>query len=162
MSGDRRHWSGAFAWSWRNPTNPAEIGRDGPRLDNGAAAPLNIRLQGIDAPELGQPFGRVARDRLAAMAKGKTATIHATGKDRYGRVLATVEIEHDDLGRRLVAEGLAWHYTRYSDDAGLAAAERDARAAGSGLWGGREPVPPWEWRASEKARKANRGEPAGR
>jgi endonuclease YncB( thermonuclease family) len=111
-----------------------------------------IRLQGIDAPELGQPFGRVARDRLAALAKGKTATVHASGKDRYGRVLATVEVEHDDLGRRLVAEGLAWHYTRYSDDAGLTAAERDARAAGSGLWSDREPVPPWEWRASERNR----------
>jgi endonuclease YncB( thermonuclease family) len=32
-----------------------------------------IRLQGIDAPELGQPFGRVSRDQLAALAKGKTA-----------------------------------------------------------------------------------------
>ncbi len=82
-----------------------------------------IRLQGIDAPELGQPFGRVARDRLVALAKGKTPTIHTTGKDRYGRVLATVEIE------------------------------RDARAAGSGLWGDREPVPPWEWRAGAASMK---------
>lgn len=49
-----------------------------------------IRLQGIDAPERGQPFGTVARDRMAALAKGKTATIHAHGKDRYGRLLATV------------------------------------------------------------------------
>ena len=112
-----------------------------------------IRLEGIDAPELGQPFGRVSRDRLSEMVKGKTATIHHHGKDRYGRVLASVEIDGDDLGRRLVSEGLAWHYTRYSKDATLEAAERDARSAGSGLWADREPVPPWEWRAGEKDRR---------
>ena len=112
-----------------------------------------VRLEGIDAPELGQPFGRVARDRLAVLAKGKEATIHEHGKDRYGRVLASVDIEGDDLGHRLVAEGLAWHYTRYSKDAGLAAAERDARSAKSGLWADGEPVPPWAWRAGEKDRK---------
>ncbi|MFM8893699.1 MAG: thermonuclease family protein [Planctomycetia bacterium] len=112
-----------------------------------------IRLEGIDAPELGQPFGRVARDRLADLAKGKTATIHGHGQDRYGRLLASVEIEREDMGRQLVAEGLAWHYARFSKDASLAAAERDARAAGKGLWGDREPVPPWEWRASERDRK---------
>ena len=49
---------------------------------------------------------------------------------------------------------MAWHYTRYSKDARLAAAEREARAAGRGLWADREPVPPWEWRASERERKA--------
>jgi len=38
------------------------------------------------------------------------------GHDRYGRVLASVDIEGDDLGHRLVADGLAWHYTRYSKD----------------------------------------------
>lgn len=112
-----------------------------------------IRLEGIDAPELGQPFGRVSRDRLSALVKGKTLTIHQHGKDRYGRVLARVELDGDDLGRRLVSEGLAWHYTRYSQDATLGAAERDARSAKRGLWADREPVPPWEWRAGEKDRR---------
>jgi endonuclease YncB( thermonuclease family) len=35
----------------------------------------------------------------------------------------------------------------------LIAAEVEARAARRGLWGDREPVPPWEWRATEKGRK---------
>lgn len=118
-----------------------------------------IRLEGIDAPELGQPFGRVARDRLADLAKGKTATIHGHGQDRYGRLIASVEIGHDDVGRKLVAEGLAWHYARFSKDAALAAAEREARSGGKGLWGDRDPVPPWEWRASERDRKR---QPTGR
>ena len=58
-----------------------------------------------------------------------------------------------------MADGLAWHYVRYSKDARLAAAERDARAARRGLWADKAPVPPWEWRATERGRKAV---PAGR
>ena len=40
-----------------------------------------IRIDGIDAPERGQPFGTVARDRMTTLAKGKTATIHGHGND---------------------------------------------------------------------------------
>lgn len=54
------------------------------------------------------------------------------------------------------------HYVRYSKAAERAAAERDARAAGRGLWADREPVPPWEWRASERERKAAARRAAGR
>lgn len=113
-----------------------------------------IRLQGIDAPELGQPFGRASRDRLVALAKGKAATITPHGTDRYGRTIATVEVDHDELGHRLVTEGLAWHYTRYSHDATLDAAQRAARAARRGLWADKAPTPPWDWRASEKQRRS--------
>jgi endonuclease YncB( thermonuclease family) len=121
-----------------------------------------VRLQGIDAPERGQPFGTVARDRLAGLAMGKAVAVIGGKRDKYGRTLARVEIGGDDVGLRLVAEGLAWHYTRYSDDAGLAAAERAARAARRGLWADAAPVPPWEWRAARKARKAAQRQPAGR
>jgi endonuclease YncB( thermonuclease family) len=34
----------------------------------------------------------------------------------------------------------------------LAEIEAEARAARRGLWGDREAVPPWEWRAGEKRR----------
>ena len=71
---------------------------------------------------------------MTTLAKGKTATIHGHGNDRYGRLLATVEIEGDDLGLRLVAEGLAWHYVQFNNDPLLAAAEQKARAARRGLW----------------------------
>ena len=42
----------------------------------------------------------------------------------------------------MIADGLAWHYVRYSKAEELAAAEREARAAGRGLWADPEPVPP--------------------
>ncbi len=118
-----------------------------------------VRLHGIDAPERKQAFGTVARERLAGLTAGKSVTVLPHDRDKYGRTVAGIEVEGQDVNRQMVAEGLAWHYVRYSRDPGLAAAEREARAAGRGLWRDREPVPPWEWRASEKGRKA---QPAGR
>jgi endonuclease YncB( thermonuclease family) len=112
-----------------------------------------IRIDGIDAPERGQPFGTVARDRLAALVMGKAVKVHDDGRDRWGRTLGRIEVEGQDVNRQMVADGLAWHYVAFNNDARLAAAERQARAAGRGLWGDAKPVPPWEWRAGEKERR---------
>jgi endonuclease YncB( thermonuclease family) len=93
----------------------------------------------------------VARDRLAELTKGKAVAVIAGKPDKYCRTVARIKVEGQDVGHRLVAEGLAWHYTRYSDDATLAGAEAEARADRRGLWRDPAPVPPWEWRASEGA-----------
>ena len=121
-----------------------------------------VRLHGIDAPERRQPFGTKAGDRLAELTKGKAATVNVIGRDKYGRTLGRIEVAGQDVNRAMVADGLAWHYVRFSDDARLAGAERDARAAQRGLWADAAPVPPWEWRTSEKARRAAKRQPAGR
>lgn len=92
-----------------------------------------VRLQGIDAPEIGQPFGTKARDQFSALVKGRAVTMHDVGSDNYGRALARVEVDGEGVTRRLVAEGFAWHYERYSDDDALASGQEEARAAGCGL-----------------------------
>ena len=113
-----------------------------------------VRLQGIDAPEVKQAFGTKARDRLAELTLRKVVRVNVHEHDRYGRLLADIEAGGQSVNRRMVADGMAWHYSRYSKDAGLAAAEREARAARRGLWADKAPVAPWEWRASEKGRKS--------
>jgi endonuclease YncB( thermonuclease family) len=130
-------------------------------LDQGNSQ-QKIRLVGIDAPETGQAFGTKSRDALRALVLEKSVTVHVEGEDRYGRLLGSLEIDGDDVALRMLTAGLAWHFKRFSDDEELAAAERNARAARRGLWADPEPVPPWEWRASEKERKAAQREPAGR
>jgi endonuclease YncB( thermonuclease family) len=112
-----------------------------------------VRLHGIDAPERRQPFGTKARERLAELTHGKSVRVLPVDRDRYGRTVARIEVEGQDVNRQMIADGLAWHYTRYSKDAAMAGAERDARAARRGLWADAAPVPPWEWRAEEKERK---------
>jgi len=123
------------------------------RAIDDSKAEHRIRLAGIDAPERGQPFGNVARERLAELTMGKAVAVDVEDRDRYGRTVARLEADGLDVCRQLVADGLAWHYTRYSKDAGLAAAQREARAERRGLWRDAAPVAPWDWRASEAERK---------
>jgi endonuclease YncB( thermonuclease family) len=123
------------------------------RVLDAANVQHKVRLIGIDAPERGRPFGTVARDRLAGLAMGKAVSVRNDGRDKWGRTLGRIEVEGQDVNRQMVADGLAWHYVRYSKDARLAAAERDARAAKRGLWADKAPVSPWEWRASERERR---------
>ncbi|HEX7485818.1 MAG TPA: thermonuclease family protein, partial [Vicinamibacterales bacterium] len=105
--------------------------------------PLKVRLDGIDCPERGQPFGRVARTFTSTRVFGRTVEVLPRDRDRYGRLVARIRADGADLGLELLSAGLAWHYTQYSNDRAYTAAERAARAARTGLWSQKEPVPPW-------------------
>ncbi len=110
---------------------------------------VRVRLHGIDCPERGQAFGAAAKKLASSLAFGKTVTVTARGKDRYGRLLAEVVLPDSRvLNRELVAAGMAWHYVRYSDDETLAKAEREARKARVGIWSEPDPVAPWSYRAA--------------
>jgi hypothetical protein len=75
--------------------------------------------------------------------------------DRYGRTVARVVVDGEDLGLALVRAGLAWHYTHYSNDVELARAESAARAAKRGIWSHAKPIPPWEYRRPTPAASAD-------
>ena len=57
-------------------------------LHNGRAE--HIRLNGIDCPEKGQPFGKRAEQTASELVIGKEATLRTSGKGKYGRTLADV------------------------------------------------------------------------
>lgn len=107
---------------------------------------VEARLDGIDAPERGQPFGDRARRELTSLVAGRMVDVTHRGTDRHGRLLVRLRIAGLDVNAALVRRGFAWHFVRYSDDEVLAAAEREARAARSGLWASEAPIPPWAWR----------------
>ncbi len=113
-----------------------------------------IRLAEMDAPEMGQDFGQVARDALADLVFGKTVEVRDEGKDRYGRWIAHLSVGGVDVNRQMIATGNAWHYAAYSKDASLAAAQEEAKARRLGLWAQPNPMPPWQFRATESARKS--------
>jgi micrococcal nuclease len=115
---------------------------------------IRVRLDGIDAPELAQRFGPEARAHLARLVEGRRVTLHLTGADQGGRMLARVELDGVDVNVRMVRDGFAWHFTRYSDDGALATAEREARAARRGLWSADAPVAPWEFRQAARTAPA--------
>lgn len=114
---------------------------------------VKVRLEGIDAPENGQEYAAKSKQGLSSKVFGETVRLRANGKDRYGRTLGVVYFDQENVNRWLVKEGLAWHYTKYSDDRELAAAQTEAKNARKGLWSGFRPMPPWEYRALGKSSK---------
>jgi micrococcal nuclease len=109
-----------------------------------------VRLQGIDAPELGQPFGQKARKALSSMIFGKTVHVKTEEMDRYQRVLGQVYLKGAWINLQLVEQGLAWHYLSYSKDKDLARAEEVARSKERGLWVDDGAVSPWLWRQGKR------------
>ncbi|MCY4342221.1 MAG: thermonuclease family protein [Gammaproteobacteria bacterium] len=115
---------------------------------------VKVRLTEIDAPERGQPWGARARQALADKVFRRTVQVAPSGEDRYGRLLARLQLDGRDVNRDMVREGHAWVYRRYATENWLPD-EAAARDLGSGLWslGVGASVPPWEWRRGERQQR---------
>ena len=120
-------------------------------------SPLRLRLNGIDTPEKGQPFGNNAKDDLSQLIGGKQVRYAVRDSDRYGRSIADVYLGDLYVNQWLVQQGLAWHYVAYSNDPALDAAEAEAKAAKRGLWSDPRRVPPWNWRNLSKLEREEFG-----
>ena len=105
-----------------------------------------IRLNGIDAPEKSQAFGKKSKANLSKLAADRIADIHYKKKDRYGRILGTVYVDHHDMNLRQIEDGYAWVYRRYCKRADYYKAEEYARNKKLGLWYDKYPIPPWDYR----------------
>jgi len=114
-------------------------------------ARLTVKLPGIDAPELDQPFGQEAKRYAAKLVKGRVVTIEITqpGNPIYGVVRFS---KNRVLAYEMVKAGLAWA-TSMDKFSMFGEAQEAARAARLGLWVNseeEEPIPPWEWRAKKR------------
>lgn len=108
---------------------------------------IEVRLSHIDAPEYNQPWGAEAKAFVKQMALNNVVKLRSMGKDKYGRTLAEVILpDGRNLNQRLIMEGLAWHYQRFSNDRFYQQLEFEARAKKKGLWSERNPIAPWNWR----------------
>lgn len=105
---------------------------------------IKVRLFGIDAPELEQPYGKKSKQFLANLIAGEVVEVEPKGKDRYKRTLGTIYYKGQDINAQMVLNGYAWAYVKYSriyvDQESL------ARENKRGLWQSSNPTPPWEWR----------------
>lgn len=107
---------------------------------------VRVRLAEIDAPERGQPFGRRSRQHLSDLCFKVEAVIRPTATDRYGRTVARVECRGIDASMAMVQAGMAWAFIQHQTDPAFPEVEREARAAGVGLWSHPDNVPPWQFR----------------
>jgi micrococcal nuclease len=100
----------------------------------GGSPAQQVRIEGIDAPEICQRFGPQARAALAARVLHKRVTLTTRGHDDYRRTIAHIRLGRQDVGAWLVSSGFAWSYRFRQDRGPYARQEARARAARLGLW----------------------------
>ena len=120
-----------------------------------------IRLDAIDAPEVGQPFSNRSKQALSGMVFDKDCTVESLGPDKYGRVIGRVTVGGKDVNAAMLEGGMAWHFAKYDDRLSMADRHEAARKACVGLWADPKPIPPWEWRKMSKEERAPHREKAG-
>ena len=106
-----------------------------------------VRLQGIDAPEIGhdgekdQYFAREAKSFLERLVRGRTLTIETRelSADRFGRILAYLYIsDRECVNEMMVANGMAFCFPHKGQDeekmARLLSVQRSAMNGLRGFW----------------------------
>jgi endonuclease YncB( thermonuclease family) len=112
---------------------------DGDTIDIGG---IRVRLEGIDAPELGQTCsardgiswscGAAAANHLERLVGTRTVLCASTGHDKYGRTLGICRAGGLEINAEMVRTGLAWAFVKYSTI--YVSAEAEARKTGAGIW----------------------------
>ena len=75
----------------------------------------NIRLAGIDAPELDHPYGKNAKWALYQLCKGHVISAEVTGAFSYERVVAVCRLpDGRDLSAEMVRQGMAIDWAKHS------------------------------------------------
>lgn len=113
-------------------------------------AEIKIRLDQIDAPELGQDFGQSSKQALAGLVFGKDVRVEVLDTDKYGRTVGTVWLEQTDVNLAQIKAGMAWAYRKYLKDPDYLDAETKAKNERRGLWSQSNAIPPWEFRHPER------------
>jgi len=108
--------------------------------------PRKLRLQGIDAPEICQSGGVASRDAMRQRVQSRLMQVEVRYQDDYGRGLARISVDGQDLGALMVSSGHAWS-SRWRRSLGpYATQESAARTAGLGLFALSNPETPRDFR----------------
>lgn len=117
----------------------------------------NYRLYGIDAPEMGQFCGRErmgqrSANALSSIINGRTLRCQDRGSGGWGRRVLHCTAAGEDIQSRMVREGWAYAFSKYSRE--YEPLEVGARNSGLGVWGA-GCQRPWDWRAERRKKKNN-------
>lgn len=76
---------------------------------------IKVRLAGIDAPELDQPWGQKSKWEMVRICKGQTISVELTGETSYDRLVGTCFLpDGRDIGAEIIKSGLALDGGYYS------------------------------------------------
>jgi endonuclease YncB( thermonuclease family) len=122
--------------------------------------PVRVKLLGIDAPEMGQAFGDVARKHLSDLVFDKPVVVEYSGIGADSSLTGRVLLNSTDIGAQMIRDGAAWFDPH--NVSRLSVADRDvyqqseqaARSERRGLWQAENPTAPWEF-VKAKALRSN-------
>jgi len=144
---------------------------------SGSPDKIEIRLYGIDAPEIkvstktvngkrvetkydkgSQPYGFTSRAMLSQLVYGKKVTvITETNAKTYGRTVARIKCDGTDINTKMVEIGAAHWYEQYAKrDKELQSAQTQAKTASRGLWSDPSVIAPWEFRKKKPQTKGEK------
>ena len=93
-----------------------------------------LRLDGVDAPEICQPGGEASRDALARRVLNQVVEVRVRTQDDYGRGIARIVHQGDDVAAWMVSSGQAWSYRWRRSVGPFAAEEAMAREGRRGVF----------------------------
>jgi endonuclease YncB( thermonuclease family) len=113
--------------------------------------PVRVRLLGVDAPEMEQAFGDVAKKHLADLVYNKSVLVEYAGISGDHSLNGRVLLEGADVGAQMIRDGAAWvdpgnqHRLSPTDREIYEQSQLAARLERRGLWQQENPIPPWEF-----------------
>src|SRR6185295_15319675 len=113
--------------------------------------PVRVRLLGVDAPEMDQAFGDVAKKHLADLIYNKSVLVEYAGISGDHSLNGRVLLEGADVGAQMIRDGAAWvdpstqHRLSETDREVYQQSEEAARGERRGLWQQENPIAPWEF-----------------
>jgi endonuclease YncB( thermonuclease family) len=115
---------------------------------------VKIRLWGIDAPEMSQPFGKEAKQFTQSLVLGKTVKVVIRDQLKLDLPQGKLYLDKTYINLEIIKACLAWYYDWLAPDApDLESAEKEAEKKKCGLWKDPDPIPPWKWRSGWRSNK---------
>jgi endonuclease YncB( thermonuclease family) len=120
--------------------------------------PVRVKLLGVDAPEMNQAFGDVAKKHLADLILDKSVLVEYSGIASDSSLTGRVLLNGADIGAQMIRDGAAWFDTNTNRLSGTdrdvyQQSEQAARNERRGLWQQENPVAPWEFVREEALRR---------
>ncbi|MBU6387491.1 MAG: thermonuclease family protein [Planctomycetes bacterium] len=110
-----------------------------------------IQIEGTDAPELKQEYGKESSEALKKMVFDSDVRVSWKKKDNFDRPLAQVYRGDRHINAEMISSGNAWHFKRYNQSQALADLEIQAKKEKKGLWKLENPIAPWDYRKENRA-----------
>jgi endonuclease YncB( thermonuclease family) len=113
--------------------------------------PVRVRLLSVDAPEMDQAFGEVAKKHLWDLVYDKSVLVEYSGISPDSSLTGRVFLNNADIGAQMIRDGAAWFDVNNVSRLGVSdreiyqQSELAARSERRGLWHAENPTAPWEF-----------------